>query len=201
MTVRILHISDVHGLEEALRYALTELAERERVDLVVFSGDLEVYGEGSLQSDKPLLAVSGNMDDHSIETMLNRLGVNVGGRCVETAGIKVCGISGLYPSRDAVSLLAALGNQRVDVLVSHYPPRGTDVDRAYTGAHIGKSLVNEVIEAIRPKVCLCGHVHEARGVCRLGSTLVVNPGPLSMGYYAVVELQPLRVRLKRAGAP
>ncbi len=40
----------------------------------------------------------------------------------------------------------------------------------------GSESVRFAIEKYQPLVDLCGHVHESRGVCNIGRTLVVNPG-------------------------
>jgi uncharacterized protein len=40
----------------------------------------------------------------------------------------------------------------------------------------GSEAVRRAIERYRPLVDLCGHVHESSGVCKIGKTLVVNPG-------------------------
>ncbi|WP_252901414.1 metallophosphoesterase family protein [Vulcanisaeta sp. JCM 14467] len=74
------------------------------------------------------------------------------------------------------------------MLVSHYPPYGTNVDKAWNGEHIGSKSVRKLIEDIKPLVVLCGHVHESRGIDKLGSTVIVNPGPLASGYYAIVSV-------------
>ncbi|WP_243678145.1 hypothetical protein [Vulcanisaeta distributa] len=74
------------------------------------------------------------------------------------------------------------------ILVSHYPPYGTSVDRAWSGAHIGSKSVRKFVEDIKPLAVLCGHVHESRGIDRLGNTIIVNPGPLANGYYAIINI-------------
>jgi Icc-related predicted phosphoesterase len=97
----------------------------------------------------------------------------------------------------------ALPEQPVRVLVSHTPPYGTVCDRLKTGGHAGSRAVREFIEKYRPDVCLCGHIHEARGEDRVGRTHIVNPGPLSSGSYALLRREDgpdgaaLRAELRR----
>ncbi|KAI9837678.1 MAG: hypothetical protein M1837_002720 [Sclerophora amabilis] len=64
-----------------------------------------------------------------------------------------------------------------DVLVSHAPPRGL-LDQALNGRHLGCDGLKSAVERTRPRLVVCGHVHEARGVQHLQwdetSTTVVN---------------------------
>ena len=72
------------------------------------------------------------------------------------------------------------------VLVSHTPPLATACDRLHNGAPVGSAAVRAFIEGHQPDVCLCGHIHEAKGVDRLGKTQIVNTGTLGSGGYAVL---------------
>jgi hypothetical protein len=47
--------------------------------------------------------------------------------------------------------------------------------------------VRTFIETEQPDVAVVGHIHEGRGVERLGRTLVLNAGPLREGGYVVVD--------------
>ena len=48
----------------------------------------------------------------------------------------------------------------------------------------------------QPDVVLCGHIHESRAVDRIGPSQVANPGPVSAGHYALVEVgETVAVRL------
>ena len=74
------------------------------------------------------------------------------------------------------------------IIVTHVPPFNTQCDKAYTGEHIGSKALRKVIEKYKPLLVPSGHVHESRCVERVGETLVVNPGPVSRGYYAVASV-------------
>jgi hypothetical protein len=74
------------------------------------------------------------------------------------------------------------------VLASHQPPVDTLVDRVHSGLHVGSESVRRFIEDRQPLVCFTGHIHEGRGVDRLGRTMVVNPGPAGQGWYAFAEV-------------
>jgi uncharacterized protein len=71
----------------------------------------------------------------------------------------------------------------------HAPPYGTGLDEApaldadlrpvHGGAvlkPVGSTAVREGILAHQPMLSVHGHIHESRGVCKLGRTFAVNPG-------------------------
>jgi len=63
------------------------------------------------------------------------------------------------------------------VLVVHSPPYGL-ADRTGAGQHVGSRAILETVEARRPKLVLCGHIHDSWGAREtVGDTLVANLGP------------------------
>jgi Icc-related predicted phosphoesterase len=41
---------------------------------------------------------------------------------------------------------------------------------------VGSTAVRDAIEQVQPALALHGHIHESRGVTRIGRTLAINPG-------------------------
>jgi Icc-related predicted phosphoesterase len=72
-------------------------------------------------------------------------------------------------------------------MICHTPPFDTRLDRLMNGTPVGSPAVRAFIESHRPQVCVVGHIHEGRGVDRVGDTLVLNAGALRDGGYVVVE--------------
>jgi Icc-related predicted phosphoesterase len=63
------------------------------------------------------------------------------------------------------------------VLVVHSPPKG-HCDQSSAGDHLGSEAILEAIEAKRPQVAVCGHIHESWGAeSEIGPTRVMNLGP------------------------
>jgi Icc-related predicted phosphoesterase len=63
------------------------------------------------------------------------------------------------------------------VLAVHSPPRG-HVDVSSDGNHLGSVAVLDAVVSKRPRLALCGHIHEAWGQrSMVGSTEVANLGP------------------------
>jgi hypothetical protein len=90
----------------------------------------------------------------------------------------------------------------------HCPPYGSNLDEApevdedlnvkeagRALIHVGSTAVRQAIDRHQPLLSLHGHIHEAKGVSRLGKTLSINPGSLyEQGVLqgAVVDLDPRR---------
>jgi Icc-related predicted phosphoesterase len=88
-------------------------------------------------------------------------------------------------------LAAAIREPRAAIFNIHCPPYNTGIDtaveldrgRRVVSQHgqpipcpIGSTAVRESIVRYQPLLGLHGHVHESRGVARLGRTLCINPG-------------------------
>jgi len=198
--VVVLHVSDVHCADDRLASILERAPAH---DVVAATGDFECLSTVDTllsRARAPVVAVTGNMDDVSIGRRLREAGVLVEGRYRLVGGLAFAGVGGLDPAA-GMELLASReppGGAPL-VLLSHHPPKGV-VDRAFLGVHAGLRELRRLVESLQPAAHLCGHIHEARGVGRLGGTLVVNPGPAKRGYYAIVEVGPggATARLGRA---
>ena len=63
------------------------------------------------------------------------------------------------------------------VLVTHSPPKGA-ADRTGRGVSLGSEAVRACVEAKRPALVVCGHIHASAGTTAdLGGVPVVNAGP------------------------
>ncbi len=197
---KILHISDIHcsrtNLEKVSRLA-------EGVDAVVFTGDLQCDGglvEVLAKLHKKVLAVTGNMDDTYIARLLEDYGISIESEVVYVDGWYFAGVSGREPVTSLRRVRQLVRELNVEssrlIVVSHHPPKGV-VDKAFIGLHIGLYELRVFDEEVKPRLHLCGHVHESRGVGRLGETVVVNAGPLKKGFYAMVDVEAVKVELGR----
>jgi Icc-related predicted phosphoesterase len=93
--------------------------------------------------------------------------------------------------RHIEGLVANLADPHRAVFNLHVPPLGTPLDRApqldetlkpvvsggaVVMASVGSRAVRDVIERHQPPLALHGHIHESRGVAKLGRTVCINPG-------------------------
>ena len=89
--------------------------------------------------------------------------------------------------RDALLALAALRQYTGPrLLLVHTPPRGRVVDRD-NGRHVGRRAVNRLIADVGATMAVCGYAHEGQGKDDIDGTIVVNPGPLADGCYAIID--------------
>ncbi len=187
MGVVILHVSDIHCRAGLLK----DLASKLSFDVLAATGDFECLDvvEEFLSLDAQLVAVTGNLDHAAIFRRLLEAGVLVDGRVKTLKGLVFGGIGGLDPYSSSRSLAEKAGEPgSLDVLMSHHPPKGV-LDLTRLGVRAGLDLIKNVVNAIKPRVHLFGHIHESPGYEVRGGTLHVNPGPLMEGRYAVVTVE------------
>jgi len=199
--MKVLVISDVHGYVEQLR-ALKESVNLSEFDFAVCCGDLEsseVVDELANLGIE-VYAVPGNMDSYYILDMLEYYVLSIHGKVIRRKGVVLAGIGGLTPSTALNKVLSELNVVDLKgsklMIISHYPPFGTKVDLAYARIHIGLEEISDLIIKLKPHVVTCGHVHEAYGTDRVDGTLVINPGPLAWGRYAILDLNKIEVVMK-----
>lgn len=208
--MKLVAIADIHGRIEQLDIAADDLAA---ADLVLLTGDITHFGrrdqaaqmiEPIRQQCRQLLAVPGNCDYPDVENYLTELEINIDRSCRTIGGCNFLGLGGSLPApaptpnvygEDELAQFLAQArsgcdSQAASVLIAHQPPLDTAADRITAGDHVGSRSVRAFIEEHQPLLCLTGHIHEAASLDRIGSTQIVNPGPLSSGRYAYVELGP-----------
>lgn len=198
--MKLLALADLHG-----ELAGLDFLPKGGYDAVVFVGDVTDFGPAGLAREvvrklkalgKPVLVTPGNCDPREVERVLEEEGVNLHRKSTVINKIKFFGLGGSNPTPfdtpfelSETEMKKALETQGGgDVLLSHAPPKNTACDLLPNGMHVGSTAVREVIEEYRPKVVVCGHVHEAVGVDQIGSTIIVNPGLASKGCYAIIDL-------------
>ena len=188
MDLRILHISDTHGVHRRLR----DLPE---ADILVHSGDFTMSGSEAETLDflewlcdlpyRHKVLVAGNHDACLHGARLDGLDDNVHYLCgsgVKIEGLKFWGVPMFM--EDCVSghqdqLYAAIPDD-TDVLVTHTPPYGI-LDRDGSILYGSRELLEKVC-MIRPRLHLFGHIHKAHGMTNDGMTVFSNAAIMDEGY-------------------
>lgn len=208
--MRFLVLSDIHG---RLEYLMDIEEDVRRSDGVILAGDLTQKGKGAALAElagglrRPgieIVGVLGNLDLPLLAKEMEALGIfnlEASGRLVR--GIAFSGVGGSNPTpfftpyeRKEEEIRAALveGAQKLRgarpwVVVSHPPPFDSGLDKTFFGLNAGSKALREFLLERGPDVCVCGHIHEAPGIARLGPTLIVNPGPFQSGRYAILAYE------------
>ncbi|NJE61036.1 metallophosphoesterase [Thermococcus sp. 21S7] len=207
--MEILAVTDIHGNARIVR-KLAELIAKEKPDALLIAGDITHFSsaetarkvlEPLLNAGVPILAVHGNCDGRDVPELLTELGINAHNRRAEVRGTGIVGIGGsnITPfhtiwelTEDEIRGILDRNYREGDVILSHVPPHGTVADRVHLGHHVGSGALREFIEKRQPPLVVCGHIHEGRGIDRVGETMVVNPGPLFRKHYAVIDFDEKR---------
>ncbi len=168
--MRILHISDTHGLHRRL----TDLPE---ADVAVHSGDFTMTGSEQEAIDflnwfcdlpyAHKIFISGNHDDCLYGANIDGLDSNVHYLCnsgIEIDGVKFYGVpmfmSDCVTDRQAKNIAKIPGD--TDVLVTHSPAYGIlDFDDNIN--YGDEQLLAKVME-IHPQLHLFGHIHAQHGI-------------------------------------
>lgn len=192
-------IGDVHAELARLERVLDRIDQLDpRAVLMV--GDLACAGNGRVRSLERILRYRRQRDE--VLAAVRRRGrpfafvpgnhdlsepaaaENIDGRTVELAGLRVAGIGGAGPERFGFAYEWDEGDIRAlrlpphQVLLCHAPPRDCALDRTHHGWHVGSQALAERARSLPAGLLLCGHIHEAMGVDRIGDCLVFNVGAL-----------------------
>lgn len=205
--MRILCITDIHGRLGVVH----RLAEKSPpCDVVVVAGDITNFGDWKKADEifvmlrkitDAILAVPGNCDLKGVNDYLAEMDMSIhgSGKVIDDIGFFGAGGSNTTPfdtpqeyGEDELADLLAKGYREVEnaakrVMVCHPPPYATKLDATGAGLHVGSRGARDFLDVHKVDVVITGHIHESRGTDQLGDAILLNPGPLHMGY-AILEL-------------
>lgn len=184
-SIKIYAISDLHGNKRKFKFA-ANIIDQENPDLLLVCGDISHSSRAKrlehmisfLNFDK-IFFVLGNMDGQGVETEVsNAKNIHLKGE--KFKGYIFYGMGGPTDIlSDAINEWATIlkeFNPENLIIVCHVPPKNHQ-DKVYSGKHVGSEPLKNLIKKIHPKLVLCGHIHEDRGVSKLGNTAIINVGP------------------------
>ena len=199
--MKFLTFVDVHENRKSIKELVSRASQKD-IDFVLCAGDFSTFGRGLryilrlLQElGKPIYIIPGNHEEreglleevlpaysncinlHQQAMMIGDhlfLGYGGGGFTQEDAEFRKLARE-WYGKRHGAKI----------VLVTHGPPFATKLDILH-GQHVGNKDYRRFIERIKPKLTICGHLHETAGATDvIGPTRLVNPGWEGM----VIELK------------
>lgn len=211
--MRLLLISDIHGKIENLDKLEGEIKS---AAAVLFAGDFTKFND--YDTTEPcvkkmrelcpnLFCVLGNCDKPDLLEEVEKIDASCEHSLVYFDGLQIAGsgggskFTGETPNErteeDLQKDFDVIENSGLDqegqwsnlILISHNPPKGVLCDQPAPGVHVGSQIFTDFIAKTKPLAVLCGHIHEGVGIDKIGDTVVVNPGPLVDGKYAVMEVE------------
>lgn len=207
---RIVVLGDVHGHLERLEACLDVVASP-RPDLALLVGDVAldpmtrrnrgghdasvraVLRRTESKLGCPVVFVPGNHD--LTDPPADAAGTNIDGQVTRVADLDLAGFGGAGPAlfdfpyewtdeqaQGKLSRLFGHAPPPPDVFLCHAPPFGTRIDRLKRGVPVGSRALSEWIARLRPRLFVCGHIHEAFGLDWVDDTPCLNAGALGEPY-------------------
>jgi Icc-related predicted phosphoesterase len=216
-TLTLVVVSDTHGFE-------TQFADQERGsdilpdgDVLLHLGDFAMDGthdrcfQGLIDFDawlarqphKYKIVIRGNHDPFKVDFAQSGAWYITKPKTVTIEDV----VFALVPYGSSRKLAAEQGiPNQCDVFASHVPPF-KDLDHCLTGRHAGSGFLTRIVHGMvaggQPRLWLCGHIHEGRGVKlrRFGKgkdgrdTLVINAANANSGPAANLDHGPVVLKL------
>jgi Icc-related predicted phosphoesterase len=191
--VKLLAFSDLH---RDLGQAAELVAMSAEADVVIGAGDFASVHKGLGETiealaaiETPTILVPGNNEtEDALRTAAASWGAAtvLHGEGTSVSGVEFYGLGAGIPATpwdwsfdldDEAATEMLVACPRGAVLVLHSPPKG-HCDSNGNGDHFGSPALLEAIEAKRPRLSVCGHIHESWGCeSKIGDTPIRNLGP------------------------
>ncbi|MGI6022744.1 MAG: metallophosphoesterase family protein [Methanoculleus sp.] len=195
----VLLLADLHG-----NYGKLDAFLSYDYDAVIIAGDITNFGPlepvDSVLSrfEVPCFAIPGNCDPREIIDVLERSdAVCLHNSWISLGNLTIAGLGGSNETpfgtpfelteeeidTELTRIVKYMDRNVHNVLLSHAPPYG--VLDTVDGNHVGSRSIRKHVTTF-DLVC-CGHIHEVRGITEIDGATVVNPGPASEGYGAIIR--------------
>jgi len=185
--MKILAFTDLHGSKKLLKGVISK---SKKADLIICAGDFSIFGNEKEKIikeldkiRKPILFIHGNHEDEHKTRIACSKTKNIsfihGKKHIFGNYVFLGWGGGGFSIRDMeferVSKKWRFDKGNIIILVAHAPPYNTRLDKIY-GQPAGNKSIRKFIEKIKPKLVICGHLHENDGkVDKINKTLIVNP--------------------------
>ena len=189
--MKFLAFLDLHEDKKALKQLL-ECSARPEVEFIICAGDLTQFSRNIRfilwkfnELGKKIYLIPGNHESDKVfsEVLPDYPNfMNINNKAVEVDGYVLLGYGGGgFSSEDSDFRKIAREwygkyKDKKTILVIHGPPFGTKTD-LIENQYVGNKDYRAFIERIKPKLVICGHIHETAGMIdKIGETMVINPG-------------------------
>lgn len=191
----LLAVADLHGDQDKFDRVLGGIEEY-TPQLAILAGDIIHVSPQPLHDlieslTIPLLVTQGNMDPSSLALALATPPAwDMNNRQRTLEGLVFVGIGDRVPQAiysETCQKTLPLDTIHMDVLISHRPPKGYQ-DNTPFGGHIGDEGVYNLVLRHRPRLLLCGHVHENPGYQKIKDTVILNCSVGHQGHFSLVTI-------------
>ncbi len=192
--MKILAAGDLHGDIGQARN-LANLAKKEKVDLVILSGDLTLADSNTKgllgpfkEKNQKVIIIPGNHESIATTDSLAEIygAINLHGYSIiyNKIGLFGCGSAniGLFQleEQEIYDLLKKshdkIKSQEKKIMITHVHPDKTLMSKL-SEIVPGSEAVTKAIKSFKPDIAICSHVHEAEGIEeQIGNTRVINVG-------------------------
>jgi Icc-related predicted phosphoesterase len=199
MVLRALILSDIHNQKITLENILAKTKETiKKPFIVLIAGDITNFG--SIENMLSLLELVSNYSSHIYfvfgncdpiydmdKLQTSSFHVESNPQCLE--GVTFVGFGSAHPKINKKVLKKLKRNTEKVCLLTHVPPYGTSADLASLNKHVGSREIKKVLET-NPNIFLAvsGHIHESPTISFLGDCCIINPGPVTRGNFAIIEI-------------
>lgn len=189
MTI-IFAAGDFHGDTRRAK-ELARQAIDSKADLIILNGDIVEEDKTNgvmyyfIKSGKPVFLVPGNHDWLATDFLAAQYkATNLHGKNVQHGNVSILGCGGtnagihMLTEKEIYDTVKKANSQATGkkILVTHIHPAGTLME-SFSQFVKGSTGLRKAIEATKPDIVLCGHVHEAEGIEeKIGKTTVINVG-------------------------
>ncbi len=199
MVLRALILSDIHNQKITLENILAKTKEViKKPFTVLIAGDITNFG--SIENMSSLLElisnyssqiyfVFGNCDPIYDMEKLQTSSFHIESNPQRSKGVTFVGFGSAHPIVNKKILKKLKKNTEKVCLLTHAPPYGTDADLVSLNKHAGSREIKKVIET-HPNIFLSvsGHIHESPTISFLENCCIINPGPVTRGNFAIIEI-------------
>ncbi len=197
--VRILILSDIHSQNITLINILQFVEKlKDPPEFCLVAGDITNFGTTDelnkilriiTDSLSKVFFVLGNCDPYIIREELETNAIHLESNVQEIEFFKVVGF-GTHKPKLNQKILNKLRKSNENVcLLTHAPPYNTQADMVSLNRHAGSIDLRKFIEKnSHIFLVVSGHIHDSPSITSLNNCAIVNPGPVTRGNFAIIEI-------------
>lgn len=198
--LKLLVLSDIHNQDITLK-AILQAVEKfgGKPDFCLIAGDITNFGTTRNLEDILNIIVDqipntfyviGNCDPVTDGVNLETSAIDVEAKSQEMGSYSIIGFGTHKPKLDQKKLKKLKKVNKQVCLLTHAPPFKTSTDMVYPNRHVGSKQLREFIEKNEHIfLSISGHIHDSPAISKLNNCTIVNPGPVTTGNFAIIEIQ------------